>query len=143
MKYRFATILFCLFPGSIVAAELMVHDAWIREAPPNARALAGYMMIKNMGKHPRTLVKVKTNNFAKVMIHRSMQKGRMMHMMHQRQVVIAAGKQLAFKPGSYHLMLMHPKRRLKSGDRVRLTLVFANGMHRTVTFMVRKGRPDR
>jgi len=45
---------------------------------------------------------------------------------------------LLFAPGGYHLMLMNPKRRLHSGDRVEIVLEFRGGLVVPVAYEVRK-----
>jgi hypothetical protein len=52
-------------------------------------------------------------------------------------VDIPAGGELAFKPGSYHVMLMGLKQELKTGDKVTLTLNFEKAGPVTVECEVR------
>ena len=49
---------------------------------------------------------------------------------------------LEFKPGAYHLMLMQPLHTLKAGDKVELTLTFANASPITVQAPVRNADND-
>ena len=62
----------------------------------------------------------------------------MMHMKKQEQLVINSKQQVMLKPGSYHLMLMQPKRQLNAGDEVELTLKFANEEELIIKVPVRK-----
>jgi copper(I)-binding protein len=53
------------------------------------------------------------------------------------QLTIAAHGRLAFKPGDYHLMLIHPVHGLKLGDKVELRLHFKDAPPLTVLAPVR------
>jgi len=53
---------------------------------------------------------------------------------------VAAHSSLEFASQGYHLMLAHPTKALKPGDRVPVTLSFAGGHVVTVQFELR--RPD-
>jgi hypothetical protein len=56
------------------------------------------------------------------------------------QIAIAAHRAVSFAADGYHIMLEHPTRSIQPGDRVSLTLHFAEGGAVTVPFEVR--RPD-
>lgn len=116
-----------LFMTQLATAEVMGSDAWIREAPPGAKALAGYMQLHNQGKDERVLVAAESPAFDEVMLHKTVMQGNMATMQHQQKIVIKAGEQLTFEPNSYHLMLMKPKQPLRVGDKVPVSLEFNNG----------------
>lgn len=122
------------------AADLMVKDRWIREAPPTAAALAGYMVIENGGDSDRVLVGAESPLFASVMLHRTIMEEGMAKMIHQRSISIPAGGSLTFEPNGYHLMLMKPKKQLKAGDKVEITLKFKDGTTLPLSFEVRSGK---
>jgi copper(I)-binding protein len=130
-----------LFPGvaNSMDSVVVVRDAWIRESPPNATSLAGYMVMENPSDKNQIVQSVSADTFAKVMIHRTEIKGGMARMTHQKQVTIPAGGTLKFAPGGYHLMLMNPKQSLRAGDKVIVKFVFANKSRLSVNFKVRKG----
>jgi copper(I)-binding protein len=50
---------------------------------------------------------------------------------------VAPGAKLVFRPGSYHLMLMHAKKALSIGSKVPITLDFKNGTAVRAEFEVR------
>lgn len=127
--------------ASAADSTIMIRDAWIREAPPNANILAGYMILENPSDKSRTLISASATAFGKVMIHRSEQKDGMAHMTHQKQVTIPANGIVVFAPGGYHLMLMHPKRPLRIGDQAIVNLVFADASKLSVNFKVLKDIP--
>lgn len=120
-------------------ADIMVEGPWVREAPPNAPALAGYMVLHNSGETDRALVGAACDAFGNVMLHRTVMEDGMAKMIHQPQVTIPAGGKEVFEPGGYHIMLMKPKQPLTAGDEVEVTLEFANGDRQVVTFPVKSG----
>lgn len=146
MKVHTLSVLFfalILPPGIVNSAEPVVniHDAWIREAPPNARSLAGYMTLKNPSNKDQVLLSASATEFGMVMIHKTEYKNGMAHMNHQKQVTIPARGKLKFAPGGYHLMLMNPKHSLRAGDETIINFVFADKSQLKVKFKLRKGKP--
>lgn len=140
MKQAIAVLLMGLWFGLAQAAgQLMVDNAWIREAPPGASALAGYMTVMNKGDTPRVLVAASSPAFGMVMLHRTVMEGGMAKMVHQEKVIIPAKGSVTFEPNDYHLMLMKPKQTLKAGDQVDITLRFENGDTLVVSHEVRAG----
>lgn len=106
------------------AVPVAVAGQWVREAPPGARALGGYMTITNQGKQALTLVGVSSPLFASVEMHTIIEEDGRMRMVEVPKLTIAPGGSLALKPGDKHLMLMKPKQALKAGDQVPLELDF-------------------
>lgn len=134
------TGLLVLLPLGLVAAPegLVVQDAWIREAPPNAIAMAGYATIENHGDAKRSLIGAGSSAFRMVELHRSIREDGVAKMVPQDSMPIPAGGALALKPGDYHLMMMHPTQPLHAGDTVEITLKFDDGTQQQVAFEVRK-----
>ena len=118
--------------------ELLIHGAWIREAPPNAMALAGYLTIENSSSAERSLTVVTSPVFEWVEIHRTVHDGDVAKMVPQDTIDIPPGGRVELKPGDYHLMLMKPSRTLREGDRVPISLEFKNGETQTINFPVKK-----
>lgn len=118
---------------------VMADNAWIREAPPGAAAMAGYMTLMNSADKPVILVGASSPAFAKVMLHRTVMDEGMAKMLHQKQIEIPAHGSVTFEPNGYHLMLMKPKQQLKAGDKVEVTLEFADGSTLAVVHEVRAG----
>lgn len=119
--------------------DVTVEHPWVREAPPTAAALGGFMVLKNNTDKPLVLVGASSPDTAEVMLHRSIMEGGMMKMVHQKSIEIPAKGQLEFKPGDYHLMLMKPKKAFKAGDKIEITLKFEDGSTLPATFEVRAG----
>jgi copper(I)-binding protein len=119
-------------------SSLSVRDAWIREAPPVASTLAGYMVIENHGPEPRKLIAAESAAFKAIELHRTMFENGIARMTPQDSVSIPAGGQVALEPGGYHLMLIGSAEPLRAGDEVTVLLTFDEGERTTVTLPVKK-----
>jgi copper(I)-binding protein len=119
-------------------ATLQVEDAWVREAPPNAHMMAAYMTLKNTGSGDAVLTQVDSPAFGHVMLHKSEVVDGVARMIHQSELVIPAKGAVELKPGSFHLMMPAPEKRLVEGDRVEFVLTFSNGDTTRVQADVRK-----
>ena len=107
--------------------SMVVSDDWIVAAPPNARVIAGYMTIENKSSQTRKLIKVSSEHFKRIEIHRTEMHGDIMRMVPQDELDIPAKGNVSLQPGSYHLMLIGPESIPKEGERVNLILQFDNG----------------
>lgn len=117
--------------ASLAQPSVAIADAWVREAPPGARALGGYMTVTNRGKKPLTLKGVKSPLFGSVEMHTIVQEEGRMRMKQVMELAIAPGASLQLKPGDKHLMLMQPKQTFKAGQTIALTLDFGkDGTHK-------------
>ncbi len=134
-------VLGMLAAAGAMAADMgiMVMNPWVREAPPTARALAGYMVVMNHADKERTLVGASSPSFGEVMLHRTVMEEGMAKMVHQHAIAIPAGGEVTFEPNGYHIMLMQPKQAFKAGDAIEVSLQFQNGEVLTVTHEVRPG----
>jgi copper(I)-binding protein len=134
-------MLFALFSIACSGEHgISIDDPWVREAPPNVKVLAAYMSIKNASSEQRILSSIASSAFESVEIHETVNHDGMMLMEHQPQLVIAAKSKVVLKPGSYHLMLMGPKKSFIAGDVVDLSLKFANGEEISIAAPVRKSK---
>ena len=120
---------------------LFFDDGWIRAAPPGTTALAGYGRLRNACGEPFLVKDVKAPDFAMAMVHQTTVVSGMSRMRAARELVVPARGELVFAPGGNHMMLMHPKRAIKVGDRVRIELVFENGRRMPATLAVRREAP--
>jgi copper(I)-binding protein len=119
-------------------AGVSVRDAWVREAPPGVTMMAGYMVLKNNTPRSQVLVAARSSGFGTVMIHSTIVKDGMTGMEHAPQIELLPNASLLFAPGGYHLMLLNPKRMLRAGDRVDISLAFRGGLVIPVAYEVRK-----
>lgn len=119
------------------AAELSVENPWVREPPPGAMATGGFMVLKNTGAGPVSVVSARSEGAGWVEIHKTIEKDGVARMVEQKSLDIAPGGQLELKPGSYHLMMMEPKK-LRDGDRVNITIKFDDGSEQTIQAPVKR-----
>ena len=123
---------------SVSARDVLVESPWVREAPPNAKALAGYVLITNVGKNTQELVAVSSPVFERVEFHVTTFDGGMMRMKHLETLVLKSGELAEFEPGGRHLMLINPKKKLKDGDKVPMTVTLKNGATISFDMQVRR-----
>jgi len=133
-----------LIPFVSLAGEvpIRIEDPWIREAPPVANVLAGYMRIENEGSSALVLKGVSSPAFEHVMLHGTRIEDGIAEMFHLDQVEIRPGDAAVFEPGGNHFMLMGRKRPLRAGDTAVLKLEFQDGGTVSVSVEVRKVGAD-
>lgn len=112
-----------------------VEHAWIRWLPASLPA-AGYAEIVNDSDATVRIAGVSSPAYGMVMLHHS----RLAHGDSTMEMVdhldIPAHGRVKLAPGGYHLMLMHAKRPIKPGDKVPMTLEFADGAKLQADFPV-------
>lgn len=141
LQSLFSLLTLLLAANSYAAGgHMMIHDAWVREAPPNAKMLAGYFDIMNHSDKDTALVSATSDSFEKIELHKTEMDAGVAKMKKQDSVNIAAGKTVKFEPGGLHLMLINPKQAIKAGNKVELTLSFSNGDSMKVTAEVKKAQ---
>ena len=137
----FAGLYFSFFCNAIAAEEsvFQIENQWVREAPPMASMLAGYLQIKNTTDSVAKLIGVSSPEFRKVEVHRTEVKNGIARMVRQESVEVPANGVLVFEPGSYHLMLMMPTAPLSAGDTVSFRFEFEGGRSVDVIAPVKRG----
>ncbi len=126
-----------LVATSVPSAGPHITDAWIREAPPGATAMAGYLTIHNPRTQALTLTGGSSPQFREVQMHEVVEENGMAHMVQVPKLAVPAKGKLAFAPGTTHLMLIGPKAPLKPNAPVQLTLTFEGGAKVLVKTAVR------
>lgn len=117
-------------------ADIRIAGAWSR---PSAAGMngAGYLTLTNVGRTPQVLTGAESPLARKVEIHQTSMAGGVMRMTRQDAGVrIPPGGSALFAPGGDHLMLFGLKKTLKSGERLPVTLVFADGSRLPVQLRV-------
>lgn len=136
-----------LVAGAVLAAspaharsDIAVDRPYAVATPPGATTGAGYVeALSNHGAADDRLVGVSSPVADRVEVHTMSMDGDVMRMRAVPALVIPAGGHVDLAPGDgYHLMLIGLKRPLKVGDRVPLTLTFANAGHVDVEMPVRE-----
>lgn len=144
--------LFTLCAGLLLAAGVAAHSfklgtlelghPWSRAMPETSTTGAAYLSIKNTGKETDTLLSASTPRADKAELHVHLNDNGVMRMRElSAGVDIAAGSEVKFAPGSYHIMLMGLKQPLKAGEHFPLTLKFAKAGTITVDVVVEKDAP--
>lgn len=121
------------------SGELAITNLWIREAPPSADLLAGYLTIANHSSRAVTLTTISSAAFGKIELHKTEVRQGISRMIRQDRITIADGSTFELQPGGVHLMLKAPRQRLQAGDRVNLTFTFDGHNAIDVIAEVRKG----
>jgi copper(I)-binding protein len=129
-----AALLACA--AAFAAPAVTVTNARIRLLPGDL-PLAGYFDLANRGKRPLTLTAASSPAFKMVHLHRSIERDGKSIMVPAGKLEIKPGAALHFAPGGYHLMLMERVKPLKVGDKVPITLRFADDQTLRVMFEVK------
>jgi copper(I)-binding protein len=137
-QLTFALLLSLLVARTVCAGDLLIEQAWVREAPPGAAMMAAYLTITNRGDRDVTLTGVESNAFEHVMLHKSETVDGIARMLHQDSIRVPAHASVRLEPGSYHMMMPAPRTRLSAGDQVDFILHFEDGSDVRVTAVVRK-----
>ena len=134
------TFLMVLSSLAVNAEELVVNDPWIRSAPPNAPALGAFMVLENHSDAEVSVVDARSSlQVDRVELHRSMMTDGVMKMIPQKSIPVPAHSSTVLKPGSWHVMLIGPKKVPAMGEVVQLTLVLGDGSEQVVAATVRQG----
>jgi copper(I)-binding protein len=126
-------------PASDTAPGVTVTNAWIRWLPANLPA-GGYLTLHNNGDRTQTLTAVSSPDYRNLTLHRTSTHDNVSTMQPVPRLAIPPHQSVNFAAGGYHIMLERATRSLQPGDRVSMTLHFADGSALTVPFDVR--RPD-
>lgn len=137
ISFVYVLLLTALFSTAFASDSIMVYDAWVRSAPPNAKVIAAYMKIMNKSNETRALTMISSSRFNRVEMHKTEIHEGMMKMIPQKDLQILSGETVTLEPGGYHLMLMEPKSMPKEGEQVDMELRFDNGKTLQVSVPVR------
>jgi len=105
-----------------VHAQVEVSDAWVRATGQGQKATGVFMNLT--AKKATRLVGVKTDLTSSAEVHEMKMEKDVMKMQAVKALDLPAGKTVALKPGSYHVMLMDLSKPLDEGSPVVLTLLF-------------------
>jgi len=135
----------CLFgllmPTLVLAGEIQIDQAWVREGPPNVSVLASYFTVQNHTHEPIRISAFSSDQFERIELHQTILHEGLARMQHQPCVLLGPAQSLVLAPGGYHLMLFNPKSTLKAGDTVMLKMHYTqqqNGQAMTFPAVVKK-----
>jgi periplasmic copper chaperone A len=112
--------------AQVASGNVTAQDAWMRATPPGATVAAGYLTLVG-GARPARLVGARSERAARVEIHATLEQDGMLSMRPVAGVDVPAHGRVALAPMGTHLMLIGLDAPLLAGQRVRLTLSFADG----------------
>lgn len=127
---KVATVIIAtLISGGAMAANykvgsLEITGPWSRATPKGAPTAIGYMTIKNTGTAPDRLIAGSVDFASGFQLHSMAMENGVAKMRELKNVDIAAGQTIQFKPGGSHVMFVGLKHPLAQGDHVKGTLVF-------------------
>lgn len=122
------------------AGDIMVKDAWVREAPPTSKTTAAYLQLHNHTKENINLLKAESPQFNKVEIHNTIIENNVAKMVEIDKLEIPAGKMVELKPKGLHIMLIEAKSGVspKEGETVDVKLSFSNQQVEELKIPVKK-----
>ncbi|RDZ28930.1 copper chaperone PCu(A)C [Lysobacter silvisoli] len=128
----------CSRAPQATVGDIAIERPWVRAMAPGAPAAGGFAALTNTGDRPDRLVSASTPDAQRVEIHEMRMDQDVMRM---RQLAdglpLPTGTRVELKPGSYHLMLVSPKRRFMQGERVTIELRFERAGKHQVVFPVK------
>jgi len=137
INLSFSTFLLGFSLTALAADKLLVEDAWIPEAPPVSRVLAGFATFKNPSDKDIEIVSIASSGFGRIEMHLSKEVDGMARMIPQKSLIVQANKELTLKHGSYHLMLFKPAKRYLAGTTLNFTMTLSNGQTQDFSAEVR------
>ena len=111
MKVQLSVLALCvaLFSCSTKQAPLVAEDVEITRPLPGVRMSAGYLTLRNTTDEPIRINRVESPQLETVAMHESVLEDGVARMYPLSELVILAGRSVAFEAGSMHLMIRHPK----------------------------------
>lgn len=120
------------------SGALAIGHPWMRETAQGQSAAGGFMTIANSGGTGDRLTGGSTPIAREVQIHATRMDGGVMRMRWLEDgLPVPAGKTVALRPGSVHIMFIGLKRPLKRGEMIPVTLAFARAGKVAVRFKVK------
>ena len=138
MIKRLALITLIFFTLPCSAANLQITEAWIKNLPMSVPMRAGYMDISNNQAETIKIEWLKSEAFARIEIHRSVEKDGMMSMHPVSVLAISSGETVRLAPGGIHLMMMNPLKTLAPGEYCVVTIGYDDQSTQTIEMIVRK-----
>lgn len=106
--------------------NLEISTPWARSTPPAARTGAVYLTLANHGNAADRLVAARSTAAAQAELHAHINDGGVMRMKAVDTIVLGPAERVSMRPGGLHVMLIDLKGPLRDGERLSLTLSFAN-----------------
>jgi len=133
----FILLLITACAGNPIKEDVQIEKIWARPALEGNNS-AVYFIIKNNLPTKEKMLSAESTIAEFSEIHLSSNVDGIMKMMEQEFVEIEAGKQLEFKPMSYHVMLINLQQELKVGEKFNLILSFENAGDKEILVEVKE-----
>jgi copper(I)-binding protein len=120
--------------------KIMVHEAWVREAPPTSKTTAAYLQLHNHTQGNVNLLKAESPQFNKVEIHNTIIENNVAKMVEIDKLEIPKDQMVELKPKGLHIMLIEAKSGVspKTGEMVDVKLFFSNQQVEELKIPVKK-----
>ena len=129
---RFVGI-FLTIPLLVFASpKIVIENPWVKEPPPGPKTTMAGMVIKNEGDEEDALIEARSDVAKRVELHKTVFENGVAKMVPQKEIVIPPKGEVELKHHDYHIMLIDLKRKLRPGQKVKLTLVFKKSGEITV-----------
>jgi hypothetical protein len=102
-----------------------------------SRPAAGYFTLRNNADTAVELTSASSTGCGMVMLHQSREVNGVEEMLPVKAITVPARGTVSFAPGGYHLMCMQPQDSLAVGQKVPVTLKFADGKAVAADFPVK------
>jgi len=128
-----------VFVALVIAAPLALADVtvtqpWVRGTVAPQKTTGAFMKLNSTS--DAKLVSAASPSAKQVEIHEMVMVNNVMRMRPIAEIPLPAGKEVALKPGGYHIMLMGIEHQLKQGDVVPITLTVREGDGKSRTVAV-------
>ena len=136
LRFFTASLMLSCALSANAESAVSAQESQIRQPMPGRTVTAGYLILHNHSSEAAKLIAASSSQFARVELHQHTHKDGMMRMEQISEIDIEAGGSVAFEPGGLHLMLFEPKDKLEIGQKIPLTLEFADGQQLALTVPV-------
>lgn len=106
--------------GTLAQADVVVKGPWVRGTVAGQTSSGAFMELQSS--EPATLIGISSPGAAVAEVHEMKMDDGVMKMRALPRLELPAGRAVALRPGSYHIMLMDLQRQLKKGEILPLTL---------------------
>jgi copper(I)-binding protein len=129
---RTAIVIALVIAAPLAYADVTVTQPWVRGTVAPQKTTGAFMVLKATS--DAKLVSASSPSAKQVEIHEMVMVNNVMRMRPIAEIPLPAGKEVALKPGGYHIMLMGIEHQLKQDDVVPITLTVreSDGKSRTV-----------
>lgn len=117
---RTAIVIALVIAAPLALADVTVTQPWVRGTVAPQKTTGAFMQLKSTS--DAKLVSATSPAAKQVEIHEMVMVNNVMRMRPIAEIALPAGKDVALKPGGYHIMLMGIEHQLKQGDVVPITL---------------------